>query len=62
MRDKSGRNIFAVTEEEIKAGGRKNAAYDDVKFISQEAEWFLAGVLQGLPDGELGRHAYVVYE
>jgi len=50
MRDRNGRNIFAVTDEEIKAGGRESAAYDDVKFISQEAEWFLAGVLQGLPD------------
>jgi len=52
MRDKNGRNIFALTEEEIKAGGRESAAYEDVKFISQEAEWFLAGVLQGLPDSE----------
>jgi glutamine synthetase len=51
IRDKSGRNIFAVTEEEKKAGGRKNAAFDDTKYISQEAEWFLAGLLAGLSDG-----------
>ncbi|KAL7423902.1 hypothetical protein Q5752_001487 [Cryptotrichosporon argae] len=50
LRDQSGRNIFAVTEAEAKAGGRKGAAYDDVKFISQEAEWFLAGLMEGLPD------------
>lgn len=52
LRDKSGRNIFGLTDEETKGGGRKNAAFDDVKFISQEAEWFLAGLLDGLSDGE----------
>jgi len=51
IRDKSGRNIFAVTEEEKKAGGRKDAAFEDTKFLSQEAEWFLAGLLEGLSDG-----------
>lgn len=51
IRDKSGRNIFAVTEEEKKAGGRKDAAFDDTKYLSQEAEWFLAGLLEGLSDG-----------
>lgn len=52
MRDKSGRNIFAVTEEEKANGGREGAAFDDTKYISQEAEWFLAGLLEGLSDGK----------
>jgi glutamine synthetase len=52
LRDQSGRNIFGLMDEQMKDGGRKDAAYDDVKFISQEAEWFLAGLLLGLPDGE----------
>lgn len=43
--------MFAVSESELKTG-RTNAANDDTKFISQEAEWFLAGVLDGLPDSE----------
>jgi len=51
IRDKSGRNIFAVSEEEKKAGGREGAAFEDTKFLSQEAEWFLAGLLEGLSDG-----------
>jgi hypothetical protein len=51
IRDKSGRNIFAVTEEEKKAGGRERAAFEDTKYLSQEAEWFLAGLLEGLSDG-----------
>ncbi|KAL1409867.1 hypothetical protein Q8F55_003866 [Vanrija albida] len=50
LRDKNRRNIFAVTDEEAKSGGRKNAAFDDLKYLSQEAEWFLAGLLEGLPD------------
>ncbi len=31
--------------------GRANAENGDTKFISQEAEWFLAGVLDGIADG-----------
>jgi len=34
-----------------KAGGRKEAAFDDIKYLSQEGEWFLAGLLEGMPDG-----------
>ncbi|KAF9532224.1 hypothetical protein CPB83DRAFT_847455 [Crepidotus variabilis] len=49
LRDKDGRNIFAVTDEELKSG-RAGAANDDTKFISQEAEWFLAGILDGIAD------------
>ncbi|TEB39638.1 glutamine synthetase/guanido kinase [Coprinellus micaceus] len=50
LRNKDGKNIFAVSEEEVANGGRKGAAYDDTKFISQEAEWFLAGILDGIAD------------
>jgi hypothetical protein len=39
-----------VSDAELERG-RQGAANDDVKFISQEGEWFLAGVLDGLPDG-----------
>jgi glutamine synthetase len=45
------RHIFAVSEEEKKAGGREGAAFEDTKYLSQEAEWFLAGLLEGLSDG-----------
>jgi hypothetical protein len=31
--------------------GRIGAAYDDTKFMSQEGEWFLAGILDGIADG-----------
>lgn len=42
-----------MTEEEKANGGREGAAFDDTKYISQEAEWFLAGLLEGLSDGKL---------
>ena len=51
LQDESGRNIFGITKEELAAGGRKGAANDITKFISQEAEWFLAGLIDGLADG-----------
>ena len=50
LRNTDGKNSFAVSGDELKMG-RANAAYDDTKFISQEAEWFLAGVLDGLAEG-----------
>ena len=50
LRNKEGRNIFSVLDSELK-NGRVNAAINDTKFISQEAEWFLAGVLDGIADG-----------
>jgi glutamine synthetase len=54
LRDKSGRNIFALNQEDKDGGkGRASAKYDDLKYISQEAEWFLGGLLEGLPSGEL---------
>ncbi|KAJ3736086.1 hypothetical protein DFJ43DRAFT_1150381 [Lentinula guzmanii] len=49
LRDKSGRNIFAVSDEEL-SNGRPGAANDDVKFLSEEAEHFLAGILDGIAD------------
>ncbi|KDQ60769.1 hypothetical protein JAAARDRAFT_31741 [Jaapia argillacea MUCL 33604] len=50
LRDKNGRNAFAVSDEELESGGREGAANDDTKYMSQVGEWFLAGVLDGLPD------------
>ncbi|GAA6028010.1 hypothetical protein JCM8097_001828 [Rhodosporidiobolus ruineniae] len=50
LRDlKTGRNIFAVADED-QAEGRKDAAFPDTKRLSKEGEWFLAGILEGLPD------------
>ncbi|THU85647.1 glutamine synthetase/guanido kinase [Dendrothele bispora CBS 962.96] len=49
IQDKTGKNIFAVSESEL-SSGRAGAANDDTKFLSQEGEHFLAGVLDGLPD------------
>ena len=50
LRDANGKSVFALSDADLK-NGRTNAQYEDTKFISQEAEWFLAGVLDGLPDG-----------
>jgi hypothetical protein len=52
MRDLAGKNIFAVADSELERG-RTDAAYNETKHISQEAEYFLAGVLDGLTDGQL---------
>ena len=49
LRDATGFNIFAVNDSELKAG-REGASYDELKYLSQAGEWFLAGVLDGLPD------------
>lgn len=51
IRDGDGDNIFAIKPEELE-GGREGAAYDELKYISQNAEYFLAGVLHGLTDGK----------
>jgi glutamine synthetase len=50
LRDSNGKNVFAVSDAEKKSG-RDGAANKDVKFMSQEGEWFLAGVLDGIADG-----------
>jgi len=36
----------------VKAGGRKEAAFEGIKYLSQEAEWFLAGLVDGMSDSE----------
>lgn len=46
LRTKDGKNLFAVPDGKPRA----DAQYDDTKYLSQEAEWFLAGVLEGLAD------------
>jgi hypothetical protein len=51
LRDNNGSNAFAVKPEELQ-GGREGAPYDELKYISQTAEYFLAGVLDGLTDGK----------
>lgn len=51
IRDSNNDNIFAIKPEELKEG-RAGAAYDELKYISQNAEYFLAGVLHGLTDGK----------
>jgi glutamine synthetase len=52
LRDSEGKNIFAFPGSET-GKGREGAKYDDTKFISEVAEYFLAGILDGLPDGEV---------
>ncbi len=54
LKGADGKNIFAVSEAEIKTG-RTGAANEETKFLSQEGEWFLAGVLDGLPDSKYRR-------
>ncbi|TFL07375.1 hypothetical protein BDV98DRAFT_587873 [Pterulicium gracile] len=49
LRDADGRNVFAVADELLKEG-RSDAAFEDTKFLSQEGEHFLAGVLDGVQD------------
>ncbi|KAI9057918.1 glutamine synthetase/guanido kinase [Trametes sanguinea] len=49
LRDAEGKSLFALPEDQLKTG-RSDAQYEDTKFLSQEGEWFLAGVLDGLPD------------
>jgi hypothetical protein len=56
LRDSDGENIFAFPGSET-GKAREGARYDDTKFISEVAERFLAGVLDGLPDGEFYRGA-----
>ncbi|KAG6376203.1 hypothetical protein JVT61DRAFT_2178 [Boletus reticuloceps] len=53
LQDLSGLNIFAHSNAEH-PNGRPDAAFEDTKFISLRAEQFLAGLLDGLPDGKLG--------
>ncbi|KAH8117377.1 glutamine synthetase/guanido kinase [Phellopilus nigrolimitatus] len=50
MRDESGKNIFGVSDTELTNGGRARAKYNDLSYVSQECEWFLGGVLDGVTD------------
>ena len=60
LRDASGKNAFAVSDEELKSG-RADAAYDELKFISETAEYFLAGILDGLTDSApIAIHRFVI--
>lgn len=60
LRDSQGNNIFAISDAELQAGGRSDASYNDTKFLSQEGEWFLAGILDGIADGTLHVHTLVL--
>ena len=51
LRDTSGNNIFGLTDSVLKSGGRK-VEYSDLKYVSQECEWFLGGIVDGVTDGE----------
>lgn len=48
LRNAEGKNIFAASD----SNGRSDSAYKDTKFISEEAESFLAGILDGIADGK----------
>jgi glutamine synthetase len=50
LRNSDGKNVLAVSDSELQ-GGRSDAAYEDTKFISKEAEEFLSGILDGIADG-----------
>lgn len=52
LRNPDGKNIFGVSESELKSGGRSDAPYDELKYFSEAGEHFLAGVLDGLPDSK----------
>ncbi|KAG6880223.1 hypothetical protein C0992_002989 [Termitomyces sp. T32_za158] len=49
LRDNTGTNVFSLREVDGK-GGRKDAQYEDTRYLSQEGEWFLAGILDGIAD------------
>lgn len=59
IQDKHGKNIFALSDEEIKAGGRKDAKWKDTRYISKDAEHFLAGILDGIADGMFPRGSMI---
>jgi glutamine synthetase len=50
LRDANGVNIFAVPDDLLESG-RGDAAFADTKYMSQEGEHFLAGLLDGIQDG-----------
>lgn len=52
LRNSNGDNIFALPKSETNKA-RGNAAFDDTKYLSEVAEQFLAGILDGIADGQL---------
>ncbi|CAD6581689.1 MAG: hypothetical protein CYPHOPRED_001685 [Cyphobasidiales sp. Tagirdzhanova-0007] len=46
LQDARGNNLFSLPEGKSRA----DAKWDDLRCVSQEMEWFLAGILEGLPD------------
>jgi glutamine synthetase len=49
LKDGEGRNAFSLSDVD-RDRGRANAAFEDTRYLSQIGEYFLAGVLDGLPD------------
>ncbi|KAK0228620.1 hypothetical protein IW262DRAFT_628446 [Armillaria fumosa] len=49
LRNNQGQNIFALPRSDV-ATGREGAAFEDTKYISEAAEHFLAGILDGVAD------------
>ncbi|KAG2139599.1 glutamine synthetase guanido kinase [Suillus bovinus] len=47
LKDREGHNVFSLKDVDR---GRANAAFEDTRYLSQIGEYFLAGVLDGLPD------------
>ncbi|KAK0450948.1 hypothetical protein EV421DRAFT_1888724 [Armillaria borealis] len=47
LRNNQDQNIFALPRSDL-ATGREGAAFEDTKYISEAAEHFLAGILDGL--------------
>ncbi|KAG1739399.1 glutamine synthetase guanido kinase [Suillus paluster] len=50
LKDEEGRNVFSLSDVD-RDRGRATAAFEDTRYLSQIGEYFLAGVLDGLPDG-----------
>ncbi|KAG1759849.1 glutamine synthetase guanido kinase [Suillus occidentalis] len=55
LKDGEGRNAFSLSDVD-RDHGRANAAFEDTRYLSQIGEHFLAGVLDGLPDGRIYFH------
>ncbi|SJL00475.1 probable glutamine synthetase [Armillaria ostoyae] len=49
LRNSQDQNIFALPRSDV-ATGREGAAFEDTKYISEAAEHFLAGILDGVAD------------
>ncbi|KAG2124611.1 hypothetical protein DEU56DRAFT_827098 [Suillus clintonianus] len=49
LKDGEGHNVFSLSNVD-RDRGRVNAAFEDTRYLSELGEYFLAGVLDGLPD------------